>query len=588
MSKRWAISEPDGRCEMLATHAGISQQMAQLLLNRNICNIHKAKEYLAPGLEQLQKPHLLPGLEAAVYDILEAVNQKRKITIWGDYDVDGISGTTILYKALKFLAADVHYYIPSREEGYGLNVQGVEKIISDGTTVIVTVDCGITGIDAATICSVHGTDLIITDHHEWKENLPSCRHCIHPRIVMTPNSHLSQKIKNPYTNPDLCGAGVAFKIAWGLGIAFTTPRDQFADGKVSDEFRVLLFDLMAFAAMGTIADVVSLVGENRVIAHHGLVHLANTPFIGVRALLRVAGFDGKELDGYAVGFGLAPRINAASRMDTPDTAIKLFLGEGINTVAQADELAVVLDQQNRRRQESEKLITEQAIASAEKVKGKYSVVVSDPEWKSGIVGIVASRLVDHFQLPTLVLVETDGELHGSGRSIEGFNLLEALNHCKDLLGRFGGHAMAAGVKLNKKNYVEFLTRFDAYSASVLSKIDLTPSIKIDLEVSLSDLTKSFVQDVKKLGPFGPNNRKPLFIVRSVTPIEVKTIGKDANHLCFQLGDGKSTMKALWFKHGEQASLLSSGQKIDVVFEPTINEFRGSSNVELMIQDLRIA
>ena len=583
--KRWRLPEPDAAAaEELAKQLKTSPVVGQLLLNRGFGtgDLESARRFARPALTDLLDPADIPGLPAAAQRLADALKAGERVAIYGDYDVDGITATSILWHAFALLGGDpqnVLTYVPHRvDEGYGLNVEAVEKLADDGARVIVSVDCGITAVEEATAAKARGVDLIITDHHEWKHDgggepaLPADAFAlVHPRLPSD----------RKYANPHLTGAGVAFKLAWEVGKR-ATGRE-----KVSTEMRQFLVEALALAALGTIADVAPLTGENRVIARFGLGGLTKTKLRGLRALIDSAGLGGKELDSYHVGFLLGPRLNACGRMGHARQAVHMLTAA---TPGEAKDTADFLESQNRDRQTTERKIVEQAV---EMVRDhgwdgpdSPAIVVDGEGWHAGVVGIVASRLVDKFSRPTVVLATEDGCAAGSGRSVSGFHLARALAACDDLLTSHGGHAMAAGLKLASENVDAFRKRFTAQAREQLSPDDLVPTLRADAAVPLSHVTAALVEELARLGPFGVGNPKPVLVLRGLTVLSARSCGKTGDHLQLQLDDNKgSRMKAIAFGCGKLALSLRGGDVVDVAAEPGLNEWNGRVSVELVVRDL---
>lgn len=577
--KNWKLLPPDGRRETLAEVLKCSQLMGQLLLNRNIYNLHKAEEYLHPALSQLHSPSLIVDMQKAASRITRAVIDRKKIVIFADFDVDGISSGATLYLAMKHYGANVSVYIPHRlNEGYGLQDESIAKLCDEGTELIVSVDCGITALGPAKVAAAKGVELIITDHHEFQDKFPECYAIVHPRFR---RYHMDKPEEStPYPNPDLCGAGVAFKVAWALGQCFAN------DSRVDANYRELLGELLAFTALGTIADCVPLIGENRVIAMHGLRKLPTTKFKGLQGFLCSAGLSAeKAVDGYQVGYCLAPRINAAGRMGHANEALQMLISDDFN---KAKAIGEELEKKNKARQATERAITAEALAQAETEPEALVHVTTSTDWHSGVVGIVASRLVDRFHRPALVLVESGDTLHGSGRSIEGFSLSSALHACSGYLERYGGHAMAAGVKLAKANLPGLRTALEAYAKKHLTPELLEASIPVDSVVRLEEIDRVLVDELASMGPFGAGNPRPLLMIESASILEQKIIGKEKNHLMLQLQQGKHVMKALAFGKADMASTYTPGACVDAIVEPTLNEFQGKTSIEVIIREIRIS
>lgn len=600
--RHWNITPADDRAADLAARLKTSPLLAQALLNRGLSDPAAATDFLRPSLKHLASPDLLPGLAAASERIARAVRDRQKIVVYGDYDVDGITATAILWHALRVLGGDVHYYIPHRiDEGYGLNAEALSQICDEGAQLIISVDCGITAIEQTKVVASRGVDLIITDHHEWHEChetakrqngetatedladspvrpvadssplLPTAHSIVHPRL---PGS--------AYPNPHLCGAGVAFKLAWGIGRA-TNGAD-----KVSTEFRDFLMEATALAALGTIADVVPLVGENRVLAHWGLSGLRESKLHGIQALIASANLTGKSLDAYHVGFLLAPRLNACGRMGHAREAVEML------TTAppqRANEIATYLEQQNRQRQAIERQILEAAI---EQVKQRgydneacRAIVLDSEGWHGGVIGIVASRIVDRLHRPTLMIATANGQGQGSGRSIPGFHLSRALEAVGEHLEGFGGHEMAAGLKIQTAKIGAFREAFCAHAAQVMDEQTLTPTLRLECLAELNMITQALVQDLKRLGPFGHANPRPLLCCQDLTlAAEPRRVGKTGDHLQLFVRQGQQSMKCIAFNKGTLHDRLHKGMKLNLAVEPQLNEYMGRVSVELEVKDLQ--
>jgi single-stranded-DNA-specific exonuclease len=597
--KRWNLATPNPDTAILAQRLKTSPLIAQVLLNRGISDPGDCENFLRPTLRCLYDPALIPNLTLAAERIAKAIRDQEKIVVYGDYDVDGITATAILWHAIRQLGGVVEYYIPHRiEEGYGLNSEAVAQICDDGAKLIITVDCGVTAIEPAKVARERGVELIITDHHEFITRdlrlevggsdqpaqhsnlepqtlnllLPDCYAVVHPR--------LSQD--SPYPNPNLCGAGVAFKLAWGIGLAMSGAN------RVDDAFRAFLMEALALAALGTIADVVPLVGENRVIAHFGLGTLKQSRLSGIQSLIRSAGLDGQKLDSYHVGFLLAPRLNACGRMGHARLAVEMLTTA---TPQKADEIAAYLEQQNRARQTIEKKILEEAIAQATELKfdaeDSRAIVLGATGWHPGVIGIVASRVMDRFSRPTIMVALNEETGQGSGRSVAGFHLARALEACHDHLEAHGGHEMAAGLKLKREKFQDFRAAFCEYASHNVQSEMLVPELKLDSLAELSNVTHALVNDLKRLGPFGHGNRKPLLCCRGVTLASPpRRVGKTGDHLQLFVRQGDHSMKCIAFGAGVLFDKLQPGMMIDLAVEPQINEFRGFANVELEVKDLQ--
>jgi single-stranded-DNA-specific exonuclease len=575
--KRWKIDPPNAAAAELADRLRVSPIVGQLLLNRGISDFENAEAFLRPNLRALADPNLLPGLPGAAQRIAKAIRDREKIVVYGDYDVDGITATSILWHAITLLGGVVETYIPHRiDEGYGLNSEALGQIIDGGAKLIVTVDCGITAIEPAKIARDRGIDLIITDHHQWHGDppmLPDCFGIVHPRLKAEPM----------YPNRNLCGAGVAFKLAWGIGQAIGGAV------KVSESFRGFLLEATALAALGTIADVVPLVGENRVLAHFGLSGLAASKLTGIRALIESAALTGKSLDTYDVGFLLAPRLNACGRLGHAALAVEMLTTAGD---AKAKEIATYLESQNRARQVVEKQILEQALAQIE-TNGwagneNRALVLAADGWHAGVIGIVASRIVDRYCRPTIMIALNNGFGQGSARSIPGFHLANALESCGGSLLAYGGHEMAAGLKIETGRVEEFREEFCGFAKSRVSEEMLVPQLRVECSAVLPEITEALVNDLQRLGPFGHGNRKPtLCLDQAIVAGSPRRVGKTGDHLQLMLKQKRQTMRCIAFGAGDMMDKLASGSSIRVAVEPSINEFKGRRSVELQVRDIQL-
>lgn len=583
LQKRWTIAEPHLLAPELASRLRCSSVVAQILASRGFTDAEEARAFLSPSLKFLHDPAGIGGLSRAAERIARAVVAKEKIVVYGDYDVDGITATSILWHAITRLGGVVEYYIPHRiEEGYGLNADAVAEICDAGAKLIVTVDCGVTAIEPVKVAVERGVDIIVTDHHEWKHAddgvaplLPPAYEIVHPRLPIAG--------QEPYANPNLCGAGVAFKLAWGIGQAVS------GGNKVTDDFRDYLLNATAFAALGTIADVVPLVGENRILAAFGLGGLKSSKLQGIRALIESAQLTGQKLDSFHVGFLLGPRLNACGRMGHARLAVEMMT---VATAERATEIADYLEAQNKDRQATEKKIVDAAVEQVKSQKldsdGNCAIVLAGEGWHPGVIGIVASRIVDKFHRPAVIIALADGIGAGSCRSIPGFHLAKALTACGEHLVSYGGHEMAAGLKVKTENLEAFREAFCKHAATLISAEMLQPELKLDVEADLKQIDLGLVKDLARLGPFGNGNRKPLLVCRRLEIAQPpKRVGKTGDHLQITFKQPGKLMKGIAFGMGPLADTLRVGMNVEVAAEPTINEFNGYTNVELMVKDIRV-
>jgi single-stranded-DNA-specific exonuclease len=571
-----------GAVDNLARDLPVPALLARLLVQRGFQASDAARHFFEPKLADLHDPALLPGAVRAAERLARAVRDKQRIVIYGDYDVDGITASAILYHMLTTAGATVECYVPHRvEEGYGLNAEAIQKLAGadpERPPVIVSVDCGVTAVEPARLAKSLNVDLIITDHHEFDAtHLPDAYAIVHPRLP-APGAA-------PYPFTDLCGAGVAFKVAWQFARAHTGVE------KLPSPFKELLVDLLAFASLGTISDIVPLVGENRVITMFGLQRIKKTRFQGLNALIDASSLRDEKIDSYGVGFKLGPRLNASGRMDHASRAVELFTTADL---ARSVELAHFLTGENVKRRAAEKLIFDEArtmvIDKGYDQPECRAIVVGKAEWHQGVIGIVASRLVEEFARPAIVFrFDSDsGEAHGSARSVDGVSIHDALSQCSSFLDRFGGHAMAAGMHLKLNRLDDFRSAFVGVVNQRLAVEDLVSTLDIDAECSLAQITGDFVKQMEKLAPFGRENPAPVFCVRDVEVVgRANRMGNNGTHLSVQLRDANKTVRAVGWSMGDHAARLVQGVRLDIAFEAKLNTWNGISKAELEIQDFRV-
>jgi len=551
----------------MAKALAVSHIAASVLIARGITSAVEGQAFLSPSFAAMPDPFLLKGMEAAVARLLEARRCRELVCIYGDYDVDGISGTALLVSFLRRTGLNCIYFIPNRfDDGYGLNRDSLERIIALGATLIVSVDCGITSLEEAAFCRQRNIDLIIVDHHMPKEAVPNACAVVNP---------LQSGCSYPFKS--LAGVGVAFNLLVALRNrmrleGFFTGQEEEPD----------LREWLDLVALGTIADVVPLVGQNRVYACFGLKQLGTPIRPGIEALKRVSGIKDAVTCGQ-VGFRLAPRLNAAGRMESAVPGVELLLGSDIEESA---VIAGELDAANAERQTIEREMLEEAIALVEKA-GDYparrSIVLASRSWHQGVVGIVASRIAERYYRPTiLIALDDEGNGKGSGRSIPGFHLLEALTCCAEYLDRFGGHRYAAGVGLSGTKFNDFEAAFEETSARIFGGAELAPTLEIDVEVRPTDVTVALANELKRLEPFGAGNPEPTLLMRGVEVADRRTVGD--GHLKLRLSAGGLTLDAIAFR---QAHVVTDGL-IDVAFYPELNIWNNRETLQLRVKDIRPA
>lgn len=555
------------RVAALARALDADPVIARLLVLRGVDTAETAARFLHPSLDQLHDPFLLTDLPAGVERLLAAIARKEKVAVHGDYDVDGITSTVMLRRLMELLGGDVVHFIPERlRDGYGLQPEAIERLQAAGVRVVVSVDCGIRSQAAARRAAELGIDLVITDHHEPEEALPPALAVINPR-----------RFDCPYPDKDLAGVGVALKLVHGLCLK----TDHLA----------WMPAFLKLAAIGTVADVVPLTGENRVIARLGLERLSRGPHtVGLQALLEVCGLARREKIGSEdVGFLLAPRVNAAGRMNTPDLAARLLLTADRELAAEARELAGQLDAENLRRREEEAAILRDArrrIVRDPDIAAQNALVVWGEEWHRGVIGIVASKLVDQFCRPVVVLAVDGDVAYGSGRSIPGFDLLQALEHCADLFTRFGGHRQAAGLELPAARLADLRRRLAQYANERLEPGDLAPRLAIDAPLPLTGIDSRLLAGLDALEPFGVGNRRPVFHAEAVEVVDGPRVIKE-RHLAMTVRQGRARFRAMAWRAAEQEEFVRARRgALDVAFSLTENTWRNETSIELSVADVK--
>ncbi|CAB3394448.1 single-stranded-DNA-specific exonuclease RecJ [Kyrpidia spormannii] len=558
--KRWIAAPADPGAVATLEREGFSSFMARILAARNIRTGEEAKRFLNPRLEDLEDPVMMKGMAPALARIRKALENRESIAVYGDYDCDGVCATSILYLALRDLGARVQAYIPDRfQEGYGLHEEAIRELYARGVRLIITVDTGITALRQAETARSLGMDLIITDHHQPPAELPRALAVVNPK---QPGC--------PYPDKNLCGAGIAFKMVQGLL------------GRVPEEF-------LDLAAIATVADLVPLMGENRILVHFGLKQLQNPRRPGVAALIKSAGLDGRPLSSGHLGFQLGPRLNAAGRLETANAAFRLL------TTADPEEArkwAEQLETLNRARQQ---LCDEIAAAASEEInrhpewQTQPSLVLAGEGWNPGVIGIVASRMVEQHYRPTLVIALDGDTAKGSARSIPGFDLYSGLKEIADLFDRFGGHTMAAGFSLPAGRVEDLRRRFAEVAASRLTPEDLRPRIVCDAEIRLDQINLRLAESMAALEPHGLGNPAPKLFVRSAPLLESRTLGASAAHLRLRIGSPEHPLTALAWRRGDDIRCLAQGVRaVHLVGRVQINEWNGAKTVQLELDDWRPA
>ena len=568
---RWTEPTRDLPAEaLLARELGLHATTARLLVNRGLSDPAEAHAFLHPSLSQLHDPFGLPDMDKAARRIADAIQSKEKMFVYGDYDVDGVTSTAVYVRALTALGANLIYRVPHRKkDGYDLRTTGVQWAHEQGAALVITSDCGIQSHDAVNLANSLGMTVVVTDHHEPGETLPNAY------AIVNPHRHDST-----YAWPHIAGVGVAFKTMQ----AVTRLLQPMHEGAFIQKF-------LDLTACGTVADVMPLLGENRVFASLGLLSLAKTRKVGLRALLDGAGLDlSKPLTSESIGFGIGPRINAVGRVDDAALALDLLL------TVDAEEAHLLVEKLNgfnaARQVEQKRILTEaRAMMTAQDMSGVNVLVLASPGWNAGVVGIVAGKLVDDCHRPAIVIGTNDDGTWGKGsaRSIKAFNLFDGIQHSKHLLETCGGHAMAAGLSLSMTNFDGFRQCINDYASTILTPEHFVPEIAHDGTIDPSDLSIPLIHEWQKLAPFGHANPAPLFASTEMLICDAKRMGKDMSHLKLRVrADAMDPTDCVAWGQGDFTETAGPGDRLSAVYSPQINEWNGRSSVQLMLKDLRKA
>ena len=562
MEKRWNILNGDAaKIELLQQSLKIHPVLCKILVQRGFETFNQAKDFFRPLLTSLHDPWLMKDMDKAVERIITAVNVNEKVLVFGDYDVDGTTSVATMYQFLRKIHSHLDFYIPHRyREGYGVSKAGIDFARENNFTLIISLDCGIKSVDLITYAKELGIDFIVCDHHLPDDILPPAVAILNPK----------QKDCN-YPYKELCGCGVGFKLITALA-----PQFGLHD---SDVFEYL--DLVATAIA---ADIVPMTGENRILTFHGLIKANNTPNNGIKALAHLSKLV-STLHISNLVFMIAPRVNAAGRMDDARKAVQMFVAETYNEALQYAEM---LHSDNTDRKEADSSITEEALSLINENKdwiNNKSTVVFQPHWHKGVVGIVASRIIEHYYRPTIVLTQSGEYAAGSARSVPGFNLYEAIHACREHLLGYGGHFAAAGMTLEIDQVPAFRKKFEEVVASTITPEQLIPEIVIDAEISLKDISQSFYDIMCQMEPFGPENLRPVFIVKNVADSGWSKIVKE-KHIRFSIRQENITITGIGFDMANKFSLLENKKPVDIVFKIDMNEWNGEKNLQLRVIDLR--
>lgn len=558
MNKKWEIckiNEED--INKICEENNLSQLIGSILASKKIISKDEIREFLNPTRDDFHDPFLMPDMEKAVERILIAIQNKEKIIIYGDYDVDGITSVTVLKKFLEEQGLKTGEYIPNRlNEGYGLNKEAVKNISEQGYTLIITVDCGISCIEEIEYAKELGMEVIVTDHHEPGEIIPDCLAVVD-----------AKRKDNKYPFNQLAGVGVVFKLIQAISLKLNLEAKEY-------------LKYLDIVCVGTISDIVPLIDENRVITKLGLKLVEKTRNIGLKTLLESTGY--KEINSTTISFGIAPRINACGRMGEEKEALELFL---TNNIQEAKQISEILNQYNIERQETEKQIFKQAIQEIEEENKDVPCIILGKEgWHHGIIGIVASKVTDIYFKPSILICFEGEEGKGSGRSIPGFDLHDAVMNCNTYVEKFGGHSMAIGINVKKENFEKFKKEFEEYVQN--SHInDIIPIIKIDKEIDLRKINIQDIRDLKLLEPYGEANKMPLFLIKNMKIQSIRTLS-EGKHIKLKLGIDNYIADAIGFNMGNIAEQYLIGDRVDVVGSLEINDFGDNENIQINLKDIR--
>lgn len=568
MEKRWVVKEKGETAvvKQLASVLGVSESLADLMVQRNISSSAEATAFFNPSLDYLHDPFLMKDMNIAVDRISTAVKRNEKILVYGDYDVDGTTAVALMYSFLKEQFSNVEYYIPDRyKEGYGVSFQGLDYAYQNNCKVVITLDCGIKAVEKVKYARSKGLDVIVCDHHFPGDEIPKALAVLDPK---------QPSCSYPYK--ELSGCGVGFKLIHAYSRVHGIP---FSD----------ISHYLDLVAVSIASDIVPLTGENRVMAYFGLKRLNECPRTGLREIIRESEVN-KALTIEDVVFKIGPRINAAGRMETGSRAVDLLVSSDTRL---ANSISKEINNFNIERRSIDRIITTEAmrmIAEDQRTVNSRTTVLYNPTWKKGVIGIVASRLIETYYRPTVILTESNGFATGSARSVQGYDLYQAIEACSDLLESFGGHMFAAGLTLKKENIAPFMERFEHYVNSTITEEQLVPRIFIDTELSFSEINDEFFRTMSQFQPFGPENMSPVFVSRNVFDIgSGRMVGSSGEHLKLDLcqeSTGQKSLPAIAFSQADHFEYIKSGNPFDICYSLEMNEFRGNRNLQLNVRDIK--
>ncbi len=571
MTNRWNFyslnDEQEKQKQELAAVLNISPTLAQLLVQRGIATFESAKQFFRPQLAELHDPFLMKDMDKAVERLNRAILNKEKILIYGDYDVDGTTAVALVFKFLKKVYSEIDFYVPDRyKEGYGISFDGIDFASENGFSLIIALDCGIKAIEKIDYALGKGIEFIICDHHTPDPELPKAVAILNPK---------QSECNYPYEH--LCGCGVGFKFMQAFA----------ANNSIAFSELIPMLDLVAVSIA---SDIVPITGENRIMAFYGLRHLNISPSLGLKSIIDITGLSGKELNISDIVFKIGPRINAAGRITSAKEVVELLV---TNDEKFAKERSFEIDEHNTNRKNLDKDITDQALGQLENdldFQNKKSIVVYDPTWSKGVVGIVASRLAENHYRPTIVLTLANGLVSGSARSVSGFDIYKAIETCRDLLENFGGHMYAAGLSLKEENLAEFTARFENFVQENILPEQLDAQIDIDAEINFADITPKFFKILKQFNPFGPENMKPYFCTKRVADNgRSSLVGKNKEHLRLEVTDPSGiSMNGIAFRMDQFFLSLKEGKPVDICYTIEENNFNGNTSLQLMIRDIKLS
>lgn len=559
-----ATTEQEALAKELAKELCISEVSASMLVFRGISTAEEARTFIRPTISMLHDPFLMTDMQQAVDRLTEAIENKEKILVYGDYDVDGTTAVSLVYKHLRSFYDNLDFYIPDRyTEGYGISFKGVDYADENGCSLIIALDCGIKSVDKVEYATKRGIDFIICDHHTPGEEIPKAVAVLDP-----------QRIDCTYPYKELSGCGVGFKLMQAYTLQHHLPIAN-------------LMPLLELLAMSIASDVVPVTGENRVLASFGLRQIQTYPSVGLSSIMRIAGMEAKKTTFSDLIFKIGPRVNACGRMHSGEDAVRLLITEDAEmAAAMADDV----EKNNQNRRDTDKEIFDKALEllqSDADNEQKASTVVCGKDWHKGVIGIVASRLTEVYFRPTIVLTETDGMVSGSARSVGGFDIYSAIDTCSDLLSNFGGHPFAAGLSMPPENLPEFARRFEKYVSEHIQPEQKVPVLKIEKEIALDDITPQFFKVIKAMAPFGPGNPRPVFLTRSlINNRYTKRVGKEGTHLRLDVTDQTAAISGIGFNKGDWAPYLQNGNAVDIVYQLEENTFNHVTSLQMVVEDIK--